>query len=90
MDFLKVIPDLEVIFNFQSFFLSYPLILYLIEVELIYNTVLVLGVQHSDSVLYICIYIYIYTHMSIYIQCIIFTYIVNIYFLKIIFHYRLL
>ena len=40
-----------------------PFILfYYIEVQLMYNVVLVSGVQHSDSVLYIyiCIYVYIY------------------------------
>ena len=36
--------------------------LFSIEVELIYNVVLVSRVQQSDSVLYIYIYIYTHTH----------------------------
>ena len=46
----------------------------LIEVQLIYNIVLVLGVQQNDAVLYIYIYIYVYlyihTHIYIYFQII--------------------
>ena len=30
------------------------------KVELIYNIVLVLGVQQSDSVIHICVYVYIF------------------------------
>ena len=35
------------------------------EIKLIYNVVLVFGVQQSDSVIYIYIYIYIHTHIHI-------------------------
>ena len=43
------------------------LFIYLFGVELIYNGVLVSGVQHSDSVLYVCVcsHICIYTHVYI-------------------------
>ena len=34
-----------------------------IEIWLIYNIVLISGVQQSDSFIYIFIYIYIYTHV---------------------------
>ena len=37
-------------------------LLYFIEIWLIYNAVLVSGIQHSDPVLYIYIYIYIYIY----------------------------
>ena len=38
----------------------YNIYTYFIEVQLIYNIVLVSGVQQSDSVIYVYIYIYIY------------------------------
>ena len=33
---------------------------FLIEIYLIYSIVLVSGIQQSDSVMYVCVYIYIY------------------------------
>ena len=51
--------------------LSFFTVFFLIEVWMIYNVVLVSGVQQSDSVIYIyvyiCTYIYIYRHTHVYI-----------------------
>ena len=50
----------------HSFLFAYLFILIFIGVQLIYNVVLVSGVQQSDSVMYIkCMYIYVYIGFQI-------------------------
>ena len=46
--------------NTVHFLFVFTLSLFSIKVWLIYNVVLVLGIQHSDSVIYTYIYIYIF------------------------------
>ena len=65
---------ISITFSPNSFFLKK------IEVQLIYNVVLVSGVQQSDSVIHIYVYVYIYIYIYIYIYVL----------FQIIFPYRLL
>ena len=51
------------------------ILLFYFDVELIYNVVLVLGVQQNDSVIYIFSYIYMCVCVYIYIYIYIYTYI---------------
>ena len=48
---------------------------FFIEVELIYNVMLVSGIQHGDSDIHMCVCIYIYIYIYVYIYIYIYIYI---------------